>query len=144
MEFRQSTQDDLNYVRENPFEGAVKDYPYLEVPDDNCYTAIFEDQIVAVYGLQSIWEGVAWVWLIMTDDCKKEGVFGIIAIHAIRDKLEELLKDNNIRRAQARMRPDFTEAIKMIEFLGFKNETPDGMKEYFPDRGDGYLYSRLC
>ncbi len=143
MEFRQSTQEDLDYVRANPFEGAVKDYPYEVVPEDNCYTAIFEGEIVAVYGLQILWEGVGWVAMIMTENCKKEGVFGIIAIHTIRDKLEELLKDNNIRRAQAVVRPDFVEAIKMIQFLGFKNETPDTMKEYFPDKGDAYLYSRI-
>ena len=143
MEFRPATQEDLNYVRENPFEGAVKDYPYLEVPDENCYTAIFEGAIVAVYWLEVFREGVGWVGLIMTDDCKKKGVFGIIAIHTIRDKLEELLKDNNIRRAQAAIRTDFAEAIKMVEFLGFKNETPDGMKYYFPDKSNGYLYSRI-
>ena len=143
MEFRKATQKDLDYVRANPFEGAVKNYPYLEVPNENCYTAIFEGVIVAVYGLEVVLEGVGWVWLIMTNDCKKDGVFGIIAIHTIRDKLEELLKNNSIRRAQAAIRTDFTEAIKMIEFLGFKNETPEGMKEYFPDRSDGYLYARI-
>ncbi len=142
MEFRKATQEDLDYVRENPFEGAVKDYPYSEVPDDNCFTAIFEGSIVAVYWLQALWEGVGWVGLIMTNDCKKKGVFGIIAIHTIRDKLEELLKNNNIWRAQAAIRTGFTEAIKMIEFLGFKNETPDGMKDYFPDKSDAYLYSK--
>lgn len=143
MEFRPSTQEDLDYVRANPFEGAVKDYPYLEVPDENCYTAIFEGNIVAVYWLQVLWEGCGWVGLIMTADCEKKGVFGIITIHTIREKLEELLRDNNIRRAQAAIRTGFTEAIKMIEFLGFKNETPDGMKDYFPDKGDAFLYSRI-
>ncbi len=143
MKFRPATQEDLDFVRANPFEGAVKYYPYMEVPDKNCYTVIFEGNIVAVYGLQIIWEGVGWVGLIMTEHCEKKGVYGIIAIHAIRDKLEELLKANNIWRVQAAIRPNFTEAIKMIEFLGFKNETPEGMKNYFPDKSDAFLYSRV-
>lgn len=141
MEFRKSTQEDLDYVRSNPFEDAVKYYPYLVVPEDSCYTAVFEGNVVAVYGLERICEGVSWVWLIMTAGCKKKGVFGIIAIHTIRDKLEELLRNNNIRRAQATVRPDFTEAIKMIEFLGFEKEGL--MKQYYLDKTDAILYARL-
>ena len=37
MIFRKATQEDLDYVRENPFEGVVRNYPYMGVPDDNTY-----------------------------------------------------------------------------------------------------------
>lgn len=143
MEFRKATQEDLDFVRENPFEGVLKGYPYLKIPDENCITAIWEGRIVGIGGLSVIWEGVGWLWLMLTADCKKDGLDGIIALSAIRDKIDELLKTNNIKRAQATVRTDFLQAIKMIEFLGFKNETPNGMKSYCPDGAKSYLYSRI-
>ena len=141
MEFRKATQQDLDYVKANPFEGAVKDYPYMQVPDDNCYTAIFQDEIVGVGGLVIHWPGVAEAWLILTANCKKGGLHGVIALRAIRDKLEELLKENNIRRVQSTIRTDFPIAIEMIEFLGFEREGL--LREYCPDRSDAYRYARI-
>ena len=141
MEFRKATQEDLNFVSQNPFEGALKNYPYLEVPDDNSYTAIFEGEIVGIGGLSVIWEGVCWMWLMMTADCEKNGLNGIIAIFAIREKMEELLETNNIKRAQAAIRTDFPKAIEMIESLGFGREGL--MRKYWPDSTDAYLYARI-
>ena len=143
MKFKKATQEDLDFVRQNPFEGVLKNYPYLQIPDENCIAIIFQDKIVGVGGLSVIWEGVGWLWLMLTADCKKDGLFGIIALSAIKDKIDELLKDNNIKRAQATVRTDFPQAIKMIEFLGFKNETPDGMEAYCPDGAKSYLYSKV-
>ncbi len=141
MEFRKATQEDLDYVRTNPFEGAVKDYPYLEVPDDNTYTVIYEDEIVAVGGLQMKWEGVGTLWLILTEDCKKYGIHGLLALEVIRDKTNYLIEKNHLWRAEATIRVGFPQAIKMIEFLGFQREGT--MRMFFPDKTDAYLYSRI-
>lgn len=141
MIFRASTQEDLDFVKSCPFEGAVKNYPYLECPDDNTITAIFNNKIVAVAGVMLRWEGVGLFWLILTDTCKKEGCFGILAISAIKTKCEELIEKNKLWRAEATIRPDFPEAIKMVEFLGFEYEGT--MKKYFPDKSDAFLYSHI-
>ena len=141
MEFRQATQEDLDYVRSNPFEGPVKGYPYLEVPTEHCYAAIFEGHIVGVGGLAIHWEGVAEVWMILTADCKKKGLYGIVALYAIQNKMDELIEENNIWRAQATVRTDFPKAIEMIEFFGFQREGL--LRKYFPDKCDGYRYARL-
>lgn len=141
MEFRQAKQEDMAFVRNNPFEGAVKNYPYMEVPDDNAYTAIYESAIVAVGGLQVKWEGVGLLWLILTADCKKYGIHSLFALEAIKEKMEYLIEKNNLWRAEAAVRTDFPQAIKMIEFLGFEREGL--MRKYFPDRTDAILYSRI-
>lgn len=141
MFFRQTTQEDLDYVRNNPFEGVVKNYPDFPVPEKNCYTTIFQDVIVAVGGVTVLWEGVGEVWLMLTADCRKKEFFGVIALTAIQNKMEEITK--NLRRVQAIIRTDFPEAKKMIEFFGFVNETPEGMKDYCPDGGDAYLYAKI-
>ncbi len=141
MEFRPCTQEDMAFVRQNPFEGAVKDYPYMGIPDENCFTGIFDSEIVGVGGCQVKWEGVGLLWLMLTADCKKNDVFGIIALHAIRNKMNELIEKNNLWRAEATVRTDFQKAIDMIEFFGFKRE---GLMEmYCPDKGDAYLYAKV-
>ena len=141
MIFRKATQEDLDYVCANPYEGAVKDYPYAAIPEDNCYAIIFQEKLVGVGGLQIKWTGVGLLWLILTAECRKDGVFGIIALDAIRDKTNELITKNNLWRAEAYIRPDFPQAIKMVEFLGFKRDCT--MEMFFPDKSDSYLYSRI-
>ncbi len=141
MEFRPATQEDLVYVRENPFEGAVKNYPYMECPDDNTYCVIYESAIVAVGGVQVPWEGRGQFWLIMTAECKKFGIHGLRALYAIKEKIEELVKKNNLWRGEAAIRTDFSRAIGMIESLGFERKCL--MEQYWPDKTDAYLYSKV-
>lgn len=141
MIFRKATQEDLDYVRQNPFEGAVKDYHYMEIPDDNCITGIFDGCVVGVGGVRIKWDGVGLLWLMLTKDCEKKGLHGIIALSAIREKMNELIERNNLWRVQATVRTDFPQAIKMIEFFGFKREGL--MKMYNPDKTDSYLYAKV-
>ena len=141
MQFRKSTQQDLDYVRQNPYEGSLKHYPYSDVAEENCFTAIFKDEIVGLGGLVVHWKGMAEAWLILTDHCRKDGLHGIIALGAIRDKMEELIEENKTVRVQAAVRVDFPIAIKMIEFLGFKRESR--MEKYCPDGCDSYRYVKF-
>lgn len=142
MEFRKATQEDLEYVRQNPFEKAVKNYPFIEVSEEShAVTTIFEGEIVAVGGLLVHWEGVGELWLLLTDHCRKDGIYGVMALTAIWNTIKRLIKDNNIRRAQCTVRVDFPEAIKMVEAFGFEREGL--MKEYTPDGCDVYRYARI-
>ncbi len=141
MEFRKATQADLDYVKLNPFEGAVKNYPYMEVPDENTYAVIYDSAIVAVGGLCVRWEGVGLLWLMLTADCKKDGIHGYRALYAIKEKMEYLIETNKLHRAEAYVRDDFPQAIKMIEAFGFRREGL--MAQQCPDRGNAFLYARL-
>ncbi len=141
MEFRPATQEDMDFVRLNPFEGAVKNYPYMHVPDDNTYAVVYEGQLVAVGGLQVKWVGVGLLWLMLTDDCKKHGFHGLFALEAIKEKMEHLIEKNGLWRAEAAVRTDFPKAIKMIEFFGFKREGL--MEKHCPDKGDSWLYAKV-
>lgn len=140
MEFRQATQEDLDFVRHNPFEDAVKGYPYMQCPDDNTYTGIHNSVILGVFGVQVIWEGRGQFWLMMVDDFK-EHINGMKALLIMKQKVNWLIEKNKLWRAEAIIRPDFPQAIKMIEFLGFKRESM--LEKYMPDKTDGYLYVRI-
>jgi RimJ/RimL family protein N-acetyltransferase len=141
MEFKKTTEEDMAYVRMNPYEVAVKGYNQTQTPEENTYTAIFESEIVAVFGILIRWPGYCLCWLMLTDRCRKRGIYGLIALGAIQKKFEELLEDNNILRAEANIRPDFDAAIKMVEFLGFEREGL--MKCQLPDGGDAFLYAKI-
>lgn len=43
MNFKKPTQADFDYVSAHAFEGAVKNYPYQQVPDDKWYEVSIED-----------------------------------------------------------------------------------------------------
>lgn len=141
MEIRQATQKDWDYVLKNPFEGSLKYCPHRGVPEENAYAVIYEGQLVAVGGLQMSWPGKGLLWLMLTADCKKDGRHGVLALSAIKDKVDELIEKNNLWRAEATVRTDFPQAIKMIEYLGFEREST--MKKYMPDKGDAYLYVKV-
>lgn len=51
LEVRSLTQEDFNFVKANPFEEAIKNYPTFTAPDDNCYTIVFDGEVVAVGGV---------------------------------------------------------------------------------------------
>ena len=140
MEFRKATQEDMAFVRLDPFEVAVKDYHYMEVPDDNCFTGIFESEIVGVGGLHIKWYGVGELWLMLTADCKKRGLHGVLALEGIKGKMEEMLLNNHIHLALATVRTDFSAAVKMIEYFGFVRKCT--IEQYCPDKGDVYLYTK--
>lgn len=131
----------MAFVRQNPFEGAIKGYPYMECPDVNSYTVLYESQIVAVGGLQMRWEGTGILWLMLTADCKKNGFHGLFALEAIKEKMDELLAENGVWRAEAIVRTDFAQAIKMIEWFGFKRECL--MRKCCPDKHSSYLYAKV-
>ena len=140
LEIRPIQDGDMKYVRANPFEDAVKIYPDLPAPDSS-FTCIFEGEIVAVGGVIVFWEGVGEVWLIMTKQARKKGIFGLIALSTIKKKVDNLIIENNLWRAQADVRADFPEAIKMVEAFGFEYEGTK--RKYTPDGCNMKMYAKL-
>lgn len=131
---------DLDYVRENPLEGAVKNYPKM-FPTPPAFTALFEGNIVGVGGMIILWDGVGEMWLMLTADCKREGAFGMIAFEAIKKKVDELIKEYKMKRVQCTVRIDFPKAKRMVEALGFRQEGI--MLRYCPDGCDVWRYARI-
>lgn len=131
---------DLDYVRKNPLEGAVKKYPEM-IPTPPAFTAEFEGKIVGIGGMLVYWEGKGMMWLMLTAECKRENIFGIMAFEAIRKKVDELIKKHKMKRVECNVRVDFPKARKMVEALGFKLEGL--MKYYCPDDCDAWLYARI-
>lgn len=141
IEIRQLKDGDIDYVKSNPLEDAVKSYPNMQVDVQTSYTALWDGKIVGVGGASMMWKGVYEFWLILTKDSNLNGAHGIIAFDAIRKKIDEIIEDNDIKRAQATARLDFPKAIKMLEALGFQREGL--LRRYTPDGASVYRYSRI-
>lgn len=140
MEIRPYEEGDMEYVRQNPFQEEVKNYPDLPVPA-NTYTCVFDGDIVAVGGIKLFFEGVGEAWIIFTKPSRKEGIFGIIACRAIKRELDKLIAKLKLRRCEAQARADFPKAIKFVKALGFGD--PYVRKYYCPDGSDMILYSQV-
>lgn len=140
MEVRKYQDGDMDIIRQDPFQEAVKNYPDLPIPD-HTYTCVFEGKVVTVGGLKMYFEGVAEAWIIMTKQSKKDGIYGLIACRAIEKKLNELMDELNIRRCEANVRKDFPIAIRFVEALGFKFDGE--RKNWFPGSVSAMLYSKI-
>ncbi|GAI14456.1 unnamed protein product, partial [marine sediment metagenome] len=89
----------MDYVRANPFEDAVKNYPeFPEVPD-RCYTVLADGKIAGIFGLFIMWEGVGELWLMLTKDYMDFGVSGFKIYKIIEDRINRMISENNIVRA---------------------------------------------
>ncbi len=140
METRKSTQSDIEYVQANPFEEAVKGYPALAVPPENCWTFLVDGKIWAIGGYVVLWPGVGEIWMMTAKDFK-DRITEMKALFVIRTKVQQFIDDGDLRRTQAVIRADFPQAIKMIEFLGFQRE--GYFREYYPDGCDAIPYVKL-
>lgn len=141
IEIRQLQDGDIEYVKDNPLEDAVKSYPDMPIDYRTSYTALWDGKIVGVGGMSLMWTGVSEFWLILSKDSKLDGAHGIVAFDAIRKKVDEIIEENNIIRAQATARLDFPKGIQLLEALGFEREGL--LRCYCPDGGSVYRYARI-
>lgn len=141
IEIRQLQDGDIEYVKANPLEEVVKDYPNMPIDPETSYTALWDGKIVGVGGISMMWRGVGELWLILTKDSNRKGAHGIVAFDAIRKKIDKIIKENNVVRAQATARLDFPKGVSMLVALGLKNE--GRMEKYTPDGCDVYRFARI-
>ena len=141
IKIRKLQDGDIEYVKANPLEDTVKSYPDMPIDPKTSYTALWDGKIVGVGGISMMWAGVGELWMILSKDSKLDGAHGIVAFDAIRKKIDEIIEENSIVRAQATARLDFPKGIKMLMALGFEKEGL--LRKYTPDRCDVYRFSRV-
>ena len=132
MNFREMTQSDLDYVKDNSLSRGILN----KQPDviDFAYTLEDGGRVLGIGGIRLINMTTAWAWVDLTE-IVPAGFF------AMQDKLDSLCKEHNIKRLQAYVECDFPKAIRTIEYLGFERESV--MKNFVDDR-DAFLYVRFA
>lgn len=132
-------------------EHGVKEFGLKAMADDHirelaqtredngqCITGLIDDKIVGCGGIDLMWEGVGEVWVMLAYDI---GCHSLKAYKVIKDGLEKLIKDNNLRRVQAWGRIGFDASHTLFKHLGF---IPEGIARcYGYDGSDYILYAKV-
>ena len=108
--------------------------------EDNgqCVTGWVDDKIVACGGIDLMWPGVGEVWLFVSYEMDK---VPMRAFRTIRNGLQKLIDDNDLKRCQAWCRKDFVGGHTLFRHLKFK---PEGIaQKYMPDGTDAILYAKV-
>ena len=94
-------------------------------------------EIIACVGIKTVIEGVGLAWALYPPNIGDYHIDPRI----VRDRLNEMMVKHNYRRVQCTVRADFPAGESYLRWLGFKCETPDGMKKYEPDGTDSILFA---
>ena len=136
MNFRETTQEDLDFVANHSVSrGILKRQPECI---DYCYTLEHEGKPLGIGGFRLINLTTAWAWLDMTD---RAGGHLIPAYRVIKEWMDIFVKEHEIKRLQSYIAPDFPEAVRMAQHLGFHKESI--LENFMGDKKDASLYVKL-
>lgn len=99
------------------------------------YTATVDGRVVAVIGLVQLWPGRRYVWAYLSRDSGPHML-------ALTRRVRRWLRYHGSGRLEAAVDPEFAAANRWARLLGFRCETPEGMREYVPGK-DFLLYARI-
>lgn len=102
-------------------------------------TFILDGRIITCAGFIEIWPGVAEVWQIPSIYAEENP---IAFCKAMKGYIESIAETFKYHRIQTNCPAD-EKHERWMEFLGFKNETPDGMKAFTTDKRTYNAYARI-
>lgn len=135
MIFRELTQTDIDAVKDKSIsKGILHKQP--ETIDYN-YALEHKGKVLGIGGIRLINETTTWAWVDMSKDAEEH----IITVYrVIKEWLEILARDKRIKRLQAYVEVDFPKAVRMVEHLGFHQES---VMPKFVGEKSAYLYVRF-
>lgn len=134
MEFRESTEADLEFAAEHSLYPSDKDQP---TRIDYAFTLDHGDFILAVGGFRMITETTAWGWIELTEFM---GPHLVATYRVISEYMDIFCRDKKIRRLQAWVRKGFTEGMRTMRHLGFDEEYM--MKDFLGEGQDAIMFVR--
>lgn len=139
IEIRDAAQADLDYVLTNPLENGLKYYPKLEL-NGYAKAGIVNGEVIGVGGIVMFYPGRGEAWAVLSE---KVNNFKVEVLLCIKKILEQGVIDTGAKRLECSVREDFPKSRAMIEFLGFKCDTPEPLQFYCPDGASVRLYSKI-
>jgi hypothetical protein len=99
------------------------------------WTTRIDDRVLLIGGLVPLWEGRAMLWSYVS---KEAGAHFLLLTKGVR----RFIDASTYKRIEMYVDMEFTQGHRWAKVLGFTNETPDGMKAFFPNGHDAALYAR--
>ena len=135
MKFREMTNEDFEYLKSHSASrGIFKNTP---ARTEYSFSLEHEGQLLVSGGFRLINLRTAWCWLDMTHHA---GSHIQTLYRVISEWIDVFVDEHHLTRLQAYVDPDFPEAIRTVQHLGFERES--NMKNFYGDR-DAFLYVRL-
>lgn len=135
MEFRETTQKDLDFVANHSVSrGILKRQPECI---DYCYTLEHKGKVLGIGGFRLINLTTAWCW---TDLTYLAGEHIIVGYRILNEWIDIFVKEHGIKRLQAYVECNFKEAIRMVKHLGFHYEST---MPNFVGNQPAYMYVKL-
>lgn len=98
------------------------------------YTLFIDDEPIVAGGMFIRHKGVGDVWLSVSKMAAKTPK---LVIKTIKKYIAMVMREKELKRLQTPILSDFTIGLRFASALGFKCETPNGMKQY-GYRGETY------
>ena len=136
MNFREAIQSDLDYLADHSVSRGIQSKQPSAI--EYLYTLEHEGVPLGVGGFRLINLTTAWCWVNLSDKMKHGHV--IPTYRVIKEWIEMFTKEHGIKRLQAYVEVDFPEAIRMVEHLGFEQESI--MKNFVGDK-DAAMFVRI-
>lgn len=135
MRLRKPTPEDLEYMSEHCLN-RKRETKQLDAIDE-LVTLEHEGKPLLIGGFRMITTSTAWCWIDISDEI---GGNLIQSYRVIKEWIELFIKERDLTRLQSFVRTDFDAAIRLVEHLGFKQESK--MPNFYRD-GDAFMYVRL-
>jgi hypothetical protein len=101
------------------------------------YTLYFNNGIVGVAGVMILRPGVGEAWALM---CEGDYIEPLEFHRAVSKMLNSIISEYGLRRVQATTAKENGNS-RWLEMLGFKNETPEGLRQFGPNGETFFMYS---
>ena len=120
-----------------PFIKANHETLVHRLPKGLSFTATYDGQVFAMFGLVPFWQGVYECWLIPADDLDTH----TMKMHRVSIRFfEYTAKVLRAKRYQCYVFSENVRAVRWIEMMVFKREGL--MKRFGPNQEDHFLYAR--
>lgn len=100
------------------------------------WTLLIGDRVVACAGFINVWSNRYQAWAVISATI---GAAGMLTLS------KAVLRGLALKtgRVEAYVAEEFTAGHRWAELMGFKLETPEPMRGWFPEGGGAFLYARI-
>lgn len=106
--------------------------------DGTAGTVYDGDEVIAVGGIASLYDGVGHVWAFISDRARGHGPW---MVRQVRKMIPIIMKNMNLHRVQCHVRADKPEYLKFARLIGLKPESV--MEQAAPDKTDMVMFAIL-
>jgi RimJ/RimL family protein N-acetyltransferase len=118
MEFRQLTEKDISFMKENSLDTVF----YKECPEEDafCWALEYGEKVLVIGGMKMVNNTTAIGWFDLSRYAEEHIS---LCYRVIKEWLPTMCKEKKIRRLEAYIKAGFEAGVRTVEHLGFEFES---------------------